>query len=342
MTALNLPAGGYGAGRLAVRGGLAAATAILALILLFAAVGGQAPGVPGGVAGGAVNTSAIPAVYVPWVLAAGSLCAAITPAVIAAQDQAESDWNPRAVSSAGAEGIAQFLPSTFAVWGRDDDGTGNVSPFNPADEIMAQGRYDCSLAALAARLVASGQASGSVTDLALACYNAGPAQVEAAHGVPADAAAYVREIDSLAASKYSAASVAGSAAGLAAVAAAESALGTPYKWGGSCANPHGADSSGWCDCSSLVQMAWAAAGVALPRTTYQQVSVGAPIASVSQLRPGDLIFIPGSDGSVAAPGHVGLYAGGGMVIHAPTTGQVVQFATVSSWAPQIVAMRHIG
>ncbi|HZR52252.1 MAG TPA: bifunctional lytic transglycosylase/C40 family peptidase [Streptosporangiaceae bacterium] len=339
MTAPAVLTGPRPAG-LVLRGLLAAGAAVLALILLFAAVGGQAPGAPGG--GSGVNTSAVPAVYVPWVLAAGSLCAAITPPVIAAQDQVESGWNPRAVSSGGAEGIAQFLPATFATWGRDDDGTGNVTPFNPFDEIMAQGRYDCSLAALAARLVASGQASGSVTDLALACYNAGPRAVEAARAVPAEAAAYVHEIDSLAGSKYSTTSAAGSAAGLAAVAAAESALGTPYQWGGSCADPHSADPSGWCDCSSLVQMAWAAAGVALPRTTYQQVSVGAPIASVSQLRPGDLIFIPGTDGSASAPGHVGLYVGGGMLIHAPATGQVVQFASIASWVAQIVAMRHIG
>lgn len=341
MTALNLPAGGYGAGRLAVRGGLAAATAILALILLFA-VGGQTPSVTAGGFGGAVNTSAIPATYVPWVLTAGSLCAAITPAVIAAQDQTESDWNPRAVSSLGAEGIAQFLPSTFASWGRNDDGTGNVSPFNPADEIMAQGRYDCSLAALAQRLVASGQATGNVTDLALACYNAGPGAVEAAHGVPADAAAYVREIDSLATSKYASGSAGGSAAGLAAVAAAKSALGTPYQWGGWCADPHGADPSGWCDCSSLTQMAWADAGVSLPRTTFAQVGFGTPVTSVSQLRPGDLVFIPGADGTAASPGHVGMYVGGGMLIQAPTTGQVVDLVPVSSWQGQIVAMRHVG
>lgn len=141
-----------------------------------------------GPAGSGVNTTQIPAAYVRWVLAAGSICPAITPAVIAAQDQAESGWNPTAVSPAGAEGIAQFLPSTFPDWGRDDDRTGNVSPFNPADEIMAQGRYDCSLASLMSRLAASGRVSGSVVDLALASYNAGPGAVEIAHGVPADAA----------------------------------------------------------------------------------------------------------------------------------------------------------
>jgi cell wall-associated NlpC family hydrolase len=339
MSAYTIPLSGH-PGRVAGQAILAFAAGVLALILLVAVTSGQPPVAVPRYAG--VDTADIPAAYVPWVLAAGSICAAITPAIIAAQDQVESDWNPRAVSSVGAEGIAQFLPSTFASWGRNDDGTGNLSPFNPFDEIMAQGRYDCSLAVMAQQLVASGQATGSVTDLALACYNAGPGQVVAAHGVPADAASYVREIDSLAASKYSSASVAGSAAGLAAAAAAESALGTPYQWGGSCADPHGADPSGWCDCSSLVQMAWAAVGVALPRTTYQQVDAGTPVASVSQLRPGDLIFIQGTDGSASAPGHVGLYVDDGMLIDAPTTGQVVQFASVASWATQIVAMRHIG
>jgi hypothetical protein len=347
MTAPAAPFAGQAPWRVASWVAAGFAGGVLALVLLFAAAGGQAPGTPAGGSGGAVNTAEIPAAYVPWVLAAGSICTAITPAIIAAQDQAESGWNPRIVSSAGAEGIAQFLPGTFTSWGRNDDGTGNVSPFNPADEIMAQGRYDCSLAALASRLLASGQASGTVVDLALASYNAGPGQVEAAHGVPADAADYVRKIDSLAATKYAAPGVAsgaagGSGAGLEAVAAAESALGTPYQWGGSCGDPHGADPSGWCDCSSLVQMAWAAAGVSLPRVTSQQVRSGTPVTSTGDLRPGDLIFIPGSDGTAASPGHVGMYVGGGMLINAPETGQVVRFAPVSSWQGQIVALRHIG
>ncbi len=341
MSARVVPAGGQVSG-LALRLVLAGAAGIFALILLFAAVGGQSFSPPAG--GGTVNTSAIPAAYVPWVLAAGSLCVVITPAIIAAQDQVESGWDPDIRNAtSGAEGIAQFVPSTFVSWGRDDDGTGNVSAYNPDDAIMAQGRYDCSLASLARRLISTGAATGSVVSLALASYNAGPGQVEAAHGVPADAASYVQEIERLAATKYADDSaVTGSVAGLAAVAAAESALGTPYQWGGSCGDPHGSDPAGWCDCSSLVQMAWRAAGVDLPRTTYQQVSSGTPVASVGQLQPGDLVFIPGSDGSASSPGHVGLYVGGGMLIDAPTTGQVVQFATVASWAAQIVAMRHIG
>jgi cell wall-associated NlpC family hydrolase len=44
--------------------------------------------------------------------------------------------------------------------------------------------------------------------------------------------------------------------------------------------------------------------------------------------PGDLIFIPGSDGTFS-PGHVGMYVGDGLLINAPETGEVVQFATVA-------------
>jgi len=327
------------ASRAILGAGLAVCGTICSLILLFTVVG--QPSSPPSSAG-SVNASAVPSAYLPWVLSAGSLCAAITPAVIAAQDQVESDWSPKEVSSAGAEGIAQFLPGTFTTWGQDSDGTGDVSPFDPADAIMAQGRYDCSLAALMSQLVAAGSVSGDVLTLALAAYNAGPGAVETAHGVPAGDGGYAQQIESLAAAKYAGTVLAGSAAAEIAVAVAESALGTPYQFGGSCADPHGADAAGWCDCSSLVQMAWAAAGVSLPRTTYQQVGVGTPVTSVSRLQPGDLIFIPGSDGTAASPGHVGMFVGDGYLINAPETGQVVQFALVSSWESQIVAMRHIG
>jgi soluble lytic murein transglycosylase-like protein len=309
---------------------------ILGLLLLVAALSQQSATVA---SGGVLNTSAIPAQYVPWVLRAGSLCAAISPAIIAAQDQVESGWNPHAISPAGAEGIAQFMPSTFPAWGRADS-AGAVSPFNPADEIMAQGRYDCSLAALAQKLIDAGQATGTTTDLALAAYNAGPGAVEAAHGVPAVAAGYVHQIETLAATRYSIGTVTASAQGRAAVSAAETALGTPYHYGGSCDDPHGPSASGWCDCSSLVQMAWRAAGVSLSRTTYQQVHTGTPVPGVADLEPGDLIFIPGSDGTPSNPGHVGIYAGNGWLIDAPYTGQDVQFARVSDWQSQIVSMRR--
>jgi cell wall-associated NlpC family hydrolase len=336
---------------------LALIIALLLLLALSVPYGATSdPGLPGNAP---LRTIDIPPQYVRWVQRAGEECPQITPPVVAAQIQAESGWDPRAVSSKGALGISQFLPGTFATWGRNDDGTGNVSPFNPADAIMAQGRYDCALAARMTTLRSQGAVSGSVLDLTLAAYNTGPGNVELAGAPPANTVSYYQQIESLAASKFSqptaAASAplaggsvgstpggaAGSQAGQAAVATAESALGTPYQYGGSCGDPHGRSPLGWCDCSSLVQMAWAAAGVAIPRTTYEQWRVGASVASVSQLVPGDLIFIPGSDATAAGPGHVGMYIGNGLLINAPHTGTVVQVAPVSSWASQVVAMRHI-
>lgn len=96
---------------------------------------------------------------------------------------------------------------------------------------------------------------------------------------------------------------------------------------------------GGCDCSSLVRMAWASAGVNLPRVTYDQVHVGKAVKSISQLAPGDLLFsVPGS----AGPEHVAMYIGDGQVIDAPHTGAQVRIKPLSYWKPQIIAMRHVG
>jgi cell wall-associated NlpC family hydrolase len=85
----------------------------------------------------------------------------------------------------------------------------------------------------------------------------------------------------------------------------------PYVWGG--VGPVGYD------CSGLVMMAYEAAGISLTRTTFQQIYAGTPVYSFSDLMPGDLLFTPGSDGTAADPGHVGMYIGSGLVIQAPET-----------------------
>ncbi|WP_328915611.1 MULTISPECIES: C40 family peptidase [unclassified Streptomyces] len=99
-----------------------------------------------------------------------------------------------------------------------------------------------------------------------------------------------------------------------AIAFARNQLGKPYVWGAT-----GPDSF---DCSGLTQAAYKAAGIELPRTTYDQVDVGTRV-SESDLRPGDLIFFY-SDVS-----HVGLYIGDGQMIHAPHTGTVVKIAPIT-------------
>jgi cell wall-associated NlpC family hydrolase len=123
----------------------------------------------------------------------------------------------------------------------------------------------------------------------------------------------------------------------AAVGFALAQLGKPYVFGA-----QGPDTY---DCSGLVMAAWAHAGVTIPRSTYQQVHTGIAITSVSAMQPGDLIFIPGSDGTTQRPGHVGMYIGtdhdgNRYLIQAPHTGDHVKISTVKSWTSQIVAIRR--
>ncbi|UQX02607.1 NlpC/P60 family protein [Streptomyces sp. RerS4] len=104
-----------------------------------------------------------------------------------------------------------------------------------------------------------------------------------------------------------------------AVAFAHGAIGKPYVWG--------ATGPGSYDCSGLTQAAWRAAGVSLPRTTYTQINAGRRV-SRDQLAPGDLVFF------YSGVTHVGLYIGGGQMIHAPRPGSTVRVAPVDSmpWA----------
>jgi cell wall-associated NlpC family hydrolase len=114
-------------------------------------------------------------------------------------------------------------------------------------------------------------------------------------------------------------------------------LGTPYQWGGNCTDAHGPDPMGRCDCSSLMQQAYKAAGVSLTRTTYTQVKEGRPVP-VDALRPGDLVF---TEGTAQVPEHVGMVIGRGLIVNAPHTGDVVRIATLASWKPQILAARRV-
>jgi cell wall-associated NlpC family hydrolase len=95
-------------------------------------------------------------------------------------------------------------------------------------------------------------------------------------------------------------------------------LGCPYVYGGT-----GPCHSGF-DCSGLVQAAWAAAGVAIPRDTYEDWAQ-LPHVSFSSIEPGDLILYNGE-------GHVAMYVGGGYIIDAPQTGMDVERIPMStSW-----------
>lgn len=118
-------------------------------------------------------------------------------------------------------------------------------------------------------------------------------------------------------------------------------LGTPYHFGGSCTDPHSGDPDKQCDCSSLMQQAYRAAGVAIPRVTTDQVNAGTEITDPAMLLPGDLILIPGSEGTMDNPRHVGMYLGQGLIIQAPKTGDFVKISRLSSWINQVAAIRRI-
>ncbi|WP_411140968.1 C40 family peptidase [Streptomyces sp. x-80] len=112
-------------------------------------------------------------------------------------------------------------------------------------------------------------------------------------------------------------------------------LGTPYQWGGHCTDSHGPDPMGRCDCSSLMQQAYAHAGIKLTRTTYTQVGEGKAV-SPKALQPGDLLF---ARGTAARPEHVGMYMGQGLVIEAPRTSKPVRITPIKDWA--ILAARRV-
>jgi cell wall-associated NlpC family hydrolase len=120
-----------------------------------------------------------------------------------------------------------------------------------------------------------------------------------------------------------------SGGGSAAVALAKQYLGVPYVYGGT-------DPTKGLDCSGLVQLVYRQLGVDLPRTTYDQVKLGTPV-DPSNMQPGDLVFSVGDKAHVAN-GHVGIYAGNGMYVVAPHTGDVVKLAPIPK---DITAVRRI-
>jgi cell wall-associated NlpC family hydrolase len=101
-----------------------------------------------------------------------------------------------------------------------------------------------------------------------------------------------------------------------ALAIAADMIGTPYRYGGT--SPRGFD------CSGLVYYAYSTVGIPAPRTTTEQYRKTKRVP-VSRLQPGDLVFFTLAQDNIS---HVGIYAGDGRFIHAPSSGKSVTYASL--------------
>ncbi|MDI2132638.1 bifunctional lytic transglycosylase/C40 family peptidase [Yinghuangia seranimata] len=290
----------------------------LLAITLGAMSGGSAPSVASAPAVLAPGT--VPVAYQPAIERWGRLCPELSPTLLAAQLYQESGFDPKVVSPVGAQGIAQFMPGTWPEWSTDGDGDGRRDPFDPDDAIPSAAKYDCALA----RSIAA--VPGDRTDNMLAAYNAGAFRVTQYAGVPPykETRNYVKNIRSLAQSFGAVkAPLPPSALAVGAIEFAQSKLGTPYLWGGEGTAADG----GRFDCSGLTQAAYDKVGIKLPRVANDQWNAGRhPVRS--ELLPGDLVFFANDLKDPRSIHHVGIYVGGGAMIHAPYTGEVIRFGKV--------------
>lgn len=249
----------------------------------------------------------IPAEMLRLYQAAAGNCPGLDWSVLAAIGKIETDHGRSSlpgVSSgenpSGAAGPMQFLTPTFeSVTARHPLPAGGASPpsrYNPSDAVHAAAFYLCD--------------SGAPADLRAAvwAYNHANWYVDQVLGL----AARYRATETTGGDCR--ADVASNPTAAQVISFACAQLGLPYVWGG-----NGADVNGGWDCSGLTQAAYRAAGISIPRTTHAQVHVGATV-SEDQLAPGDLVFY----GTTADVHHVGIYLGGGQMVHAPTFNQPVQ------------------
>ena len=234
--------------------------------------------------------------------------------LLAAVGKVESDhgrnpasWKPNA---AGAEGPMQFLPATFAAY---SSASGNPHPdiYHPRDAIYA-----------AAAMLAANNARTDPRG-ALYAYNHADWYVD---DVLNWAAIYTNQTSpdgSLPETPLGDPSPAAAVA----VSYALAQLGTPYLWGG--------EEPGGFDCSGLVQAAYQAAGIALPRVAQAQYDAGPPVAAGQPLQPGDLVFF-GTDTDHVA--HVGIVVNQTEMIDAPHTGALVRIEPYR-WSDYLGATR---
>ena len=291
---------------------------VLLVAVLAAGAGAGIVSLLGGGAASATATADIPPAMLALYQQAATTCPGLPWTVLAAIGTVESGNDTSdlpgvhsGANSAGAEGPMQFEPATFAAYDTPvpPGGVTPPSPYDPTDAVYAAARDLC----------ANGAENGADLSAAVFAYN--------------HSQAYVTEVLDLAQTygETQAQTVAAGTAGGIAVDWALAQVGTPYIWGGE------TPGIGF-DCSGLVQAAYKAAGITLPRVAQDQYNATAKLGPGDPLQPGDLIFFGGRPTDVT---HVGIYVGNGQMVDAPRTGVDVRVESTpttpgSSWGSDIV------
>lgn len=247
--------------------------------------------------------------------------------VVAATVIVESAGNPDAMSASGAVGLMQLRPTQWEAFA----GVYGSDPRDPYTNIRT-----------GAAVLAGAYATWGSWDLAIAAYvDAVDPTGAVSSRVDDDGRTGVQYVDAV---RNQAANLGyiipgttltGTQGAEQALRIAMTAIGTPYVWGGE------SYEEGGFDCSGLILWAYNQIGASLPRTAAEQFDATTRIDPRS-VKPGDLIFFVNTYGVGAEDGariitteqriitHNGIYAGNGLMLHAPKEGDYVRLTTLNS------------
>jgi len=345
------------------------AAAVLALLAVASGAGGAAPLIAAALAacagqdagqpaaaqpaaqpGGSATAGSIPADYLHWYQVVGRQYN-IPWTILAGIGTEESDNGQTTLPGvhSGQNGFGAAGPMQIGIsgastntWGgapihpasendggvaTDEDGDGTDNVYDPADAIAGAARYlneHGAQANMAGAIFAYNHAGWYVAAVEnyASAYAAGGYTVAKAIGTAAPAPAPGCTPATAAPSKVAAV-----------LAWAIAAAGTMYSYGGTCTDPHGASPALRCDCSSLVQQAFAhGAGLQLPRTAEDQwkygMAGGAQVIPLGQEQPGDVVYFPSYLGPDVI-GHTGIVTDPKTMtmIAAPETGKPVGYSS---------------
>ncbi|MFF2811807.1 NlpC/P60 family protein [Streptomyces sp. NPDC058000] len=267
---------------------------LLAALTIAAALGGLSASSSTPTSPSAHALNDIPPRILALYQRAALTCPGLSWTVLAAIGKTETNHarHPTMISTAGAVGPMQFLPSTFMTYARPvpPGGKKPPTPWDPIDAVYAAARLLC----------ANGAQGGKNLQTAIFAYNHSHAYVTAVLTT---------------ARRYTTATTGPTGVAAKAVAFARSQLGTPYVWGGN------GPSDGGFDCSGLTQSAYEATGIRLPRVAQAQYNADPRLPKGSPFAPGDLLFFGTSPRHIT---HVKLYTGSGEAIDAPHPDAVVR------------------